>query len=78
MQAGKAPSLSNDKAQSVDQPGSMRNIEVKDVDNAPGGGQQLSGQQQRRGSVPQKDISDFMRQSYRLYDNEVNKNSSKE
>ena len=54
------------------------------MDNAPGGvkqdpGQQLPGQQplqqQRRGSVPQKDISDFMRQSYRLYDNEVNKNS---
>lgn len=75
MNAGKAPSLSDEKAQSVNQPGSMRNVEGKDVDNAPGGGQQLPGQQQRRGSVPQKDISDFMRQSYRLYDNEVSKNS---
>ena len=75
MNAGKAPSLSDEKAQSVNQPGSMRNVEGKDVDNAPGGGQQLPGQQQRRGSVPQKDISDYMRQSYRLYDNEVNKNS---
>ena len=77
MKAGKAPSLSEDKAQSVNQPGSMRNIEGKDMDNAPGGGQQPP-QQKRRGSVPQKDISDYMRQSYRLYDNEVNKNSSKE
>ena len=75
MNAGKAPSLSDEKAQSVNQPGSMRNVEGKDVDNAPGGDQQLPGQQQRRGSVPQKDISDFMRQSYRLYDNEVNKNN---
>ena len=85
MRLSKAPSLSDSDKQSVKQPERIDNNNNQPenrIERSDNVSDMSSGQQQplqgRQRSVSESDINGFMKQSYRQYNNELNKSSDKE